>query len=255
MDPAELWSGPARRQRWLALMEMLDPQEGQYILDVGCGHGKAVRYLAARVGTQGTVVGIDTHVSVVAELNTVLQEAQLSQASAQVADATALPFADSTFDAIVCVNVLEAFADRARALAEIRRVLRPGGRALVAHDDHESQAYVCDNRVLGRRVVQAYADGLVGHYQTSEPQMGRRLWSLFVKAGFERPSLSVLPLVETEYQSPHMGWILSQFPADVVAGSEVTREDLAHWREDLTHVAARGEYLYCINLYVCIGYK
>jgi ubiquinone/menaquinone biosynthesis C-methylase UbiE len=255
VDEAELWPAPARRKRWLQLMNLLQPRPGERILDVGCGRGQAVIYLAQRVGPQGRVIGVDIQEGHVATAEEVLQEKGLTQAQVMVADAAHLPFADGSFDAVLCVNVLEAVPDRLRALSEMRRVLRPGGRALVAHDDHESQVYVCEDRSLCRRVVQAYSEARFESYACSEGQMGRRLWALFRRARFQHPELHVLPLVETDYSPPHMGWSLSQFSADLVAESVLTEQDLERWRSDLAERAAQGEYLYAINLYVCFGYK
>jgi len=167
-----------------------------------------------------------------------------------------LHFSNASFDAVICVNVLEAVPNRERTLREIHRVLKPGGRALIAHDDYESQAYACTDRELGRCATLAYSCSTFDSYATSDGQMGRRLWPLFVAAGFAEPRLEVLPLVETEYREPLLGWQHTQFPASFTSRvSDLSDAELDAWRTDLKARSASGEYLYCLNLYVCFGWK
>jgi SAM-dependent methyltransferase len=103
------------------------------VLDVGCGTGEITERLAAKY-PQATFIGID------------LEEKHLDHARArcarfgsrvrfQTGDALALPFPDEQFDLVVCRHLLQAVPDASRVLAEIRRVLRAGGRThLIAED-------------------------------------------------------------------------------------------------------------------------
>ena len=103
------------------------------VLDVGCGTGEIIARLAPKF-PRASFVGVD------------LEEAHLVRAAARYAafgervrfergDALALSFADSSFDLVMCRHVLQAVPDPARVLAEIRRVVRPGGRVhLIAED-------------------------------------------------------------------------------------------------------------------------
>ena len=103
------------------------------VLDVGCGTGEMTERLATKC-PQATFTGID------------LEEKHLDRARVrcakfgsrvrfQVGDALALPFPEAQFDLVVCRHLLQAIPDARRALSEIRRVLRPGGRAhLIAED-------------------------------------------------------------------------------------------------------------------------
>lgn len=96
------------------------------LLDVGCGYGSFV--VAARAaGIDAVGIDLATH-----ELH-YARTRRDSDAPAPVAraDATRLPFADRTFDAVTLWNVLEHLPDGPATLAEVRRVLRPGGHAFV----------------------------------------------------------------------------------------------------------------------------
>jgi len=103
------------------------------VLDLGCGTGELTARLAAKY-PRASFVGVD------------LEESHLERARArcdsfgarvrfEVADALALPYADASFDFVVCRHVIQAVPDPPRAVAEMRRVLRPGGRLhLIAED-------------------------------------------------------------------------------------------------------------------------
>lgn len=253
----QLWPTPDRRQRWRQLLDWLDPRPGERVLDVGFGGGEALRAMARRLGPTGLAVGVEPVVRRVAALQDT-RDPDVAPVVGMVGTAQALAIGADTFDAVLCVNVLEAVPDRQLALAEIRRVLRPGGRALVAHDDYESQVYAGADRGLTRRCVYAYANAQIDwpSYAASDGQMGRHLPALFRAAGFRDPEIRVLPLVNTEYREPLSGWVHAQFSARFVAAvSDLTQEEIDRWHAELAAAGERGEYLYCRNLYVCWGRK
>ena len=253
VDATELWPSPDRRERWLRLMALLDPRPGERVLDVGAGEGQALRYAAARLGPGGLAVGVEHGPGGLGRIGVGLAAGGPPFVAVE-ADAQALPFRDGSFDAVLCVEVLEAIPNRPRALAELRRVLRPGGRAVVAHNDYESQVYACDDRELGRRAVRAYAEATFAGYAASDGQMGRHLWGLFGAAGFRDAELHVLTLVNTEYREPLFGWRHAQFGARLVAGvSDLTDADLDRWRADLAARSAEGRYVYAVDMFVCTG--
>jgi ubiquinone/menaquinone biosynthesis C-methylase UbiE len=118
---------PAREQKRQAT-DALELQPGERVLDVGCGTGVDLAAMTQRVAPGGEVVGIDSSAFAVERA-----EARLEgiSASAIVADAHALPFRDDTFDACRADRTLQHLAQPDVALAEIARVLRPGGRLVV----------------------------------------------------------------------------------------------------------------------------
>jgi len=254
MNAAELWPSPDRRERWLKLMDMLDPRPGDRVLDVGCGEGQALRYLASEIAPNGHGVGVEYGPKAGERLLRLSDGDSAPFVHAVIADGQNLPFADEAFTAVLCVNVLEAMTDRLAALREMRRILKSDGRLLVAHDDYESQVYACADRELGRRVVRAYADATFASYASSDGQMGRHLRGLVRAAGFGDVAIQVLPLVNTEYREPLLGWVQAQFSHDLVAGvSDLNQDDIDRWHADLEEQSTRGEYVYCVNLYVCLG--
>jgi ubiquinone/menaquinone biosynthesis C-methylase UbiE len=104
------------------------------ILDVGCGTGEITARLAA-LYPRATLVGVDLiagHLDVARE-----RCAELGgRATFREADAFALPFEDGTFDLVVCRHVLQAVPRPEAAMAEIVRVLRPGGRLHLLVEDY-----------------------------------------------------------------------------------------------------------------------
>ena len=100
------------------------------LLDVACGSGGPVLRIAERTGC--SIAGVDVHSQAIATANSLASQRELAgRAQFQVADATVpLPFADGSFDAIVCIDAINHLPNRPRVLADWTRLLKPGGRVL-----------------------------------------------------------------------------------------------------------------------------
>ncbi len=126
---------------WAEVLEKLNLRGDERILDMGCGRG-AVLLLAAQHLTTGRAVGVDLWRSVDQSGNSAeatRRNAELEGVSERVelhtGDMTALPFADSSFDVVLssyAIHNISSNAGRAKAVSEALRVLRPGGRLLIA---------------------------------------------------------------------------------------------------------------------------
>jgi ubiquinone/menaquinone biosynthesis C-methylase UbiE len=103
---------------------------GDRVLDVACGPGTVAREVALRVGPGGSTVGLDNNPSMLAVARVIPPPAG-TVIDWREGDATALPFADGTYDVVLCQAGLQFFSDRLSALREMRRVLIPGGRSVV----------------------------------------------------------------------------------------------------------------------------
>lgn len=121
LDPAQ------RRLLTLAALET-----GECVLDIACGTGLVTFPAAAAVGPSGAVVATDLSDVMVARVAEEAARRGALQVSSARMDAEALDCPDRSFDAALCALGLMYVPDPLRALSEMHRVLRPGGRAVVA---------------------------------------------------------------------------------------------------------------------------
>ena len=126
MSPAEAYEKflvPFAFEPWARrVIDAANLQPGQRVLDIGCGTGVAARLAAATVKSHGSVVGADIDEGMLS----VARRTLTGNGAAKVdADAMSLPFADGDFDAVLCFEGLQFIPDRAKALAEFRRLLKP----------------------------------------------------------------------------------------------------------------------------------
>ena len=97
------------------------------ILDLGCGTGIVARLLRERLGGAARISGIDSNPQMVAAARALAPELVWHEGNAM-----ALPFADASFDLVLCQEMLQFVPERARAARELRRVLAPGGRVVAS---------------------------------------------------------------------------------------------------------------------------
>jgi len=134
------WNGRSG-ERWVAYQARLDamlsafgdatieaaaPARGEHVLDVGCGSGTSSLALAARVGAEGRVLGVDISEPLISRARA--RTPQATPALFQVADAGSVALTEGAFDILFSRFGVMFFDDPTGAFAHMRRVLRPGGR-------------------------------------------------------------------------------------------------------------------------------
>lgn len=168
------------------LLPRLEP--GQTVLDFGCGPGTISLGLAEAVDP-GHLHGIDMEETQIGLARSAAESGGHDNVTFHVGNVNDLPFEDDTFDVAHCHAVLMHIPDTSAALAEVRRVLKPGGiiacrEAIVASSFLEPGSAEID-RAWAVFTKLLSANG--GH-----PQLGKELKSALLKAGFEQiqPSFS-----------------------------------------------------------------
>jgi len=126
------WGDALRAQSASAtawIIELAGVQSGMSVLDLASGVGIPALELARRVGPAGRVVATDLVGGALAMLEQAARAEGLTWLTTEVADMESLPFGDASFDAVTCRLGIMFCPEPARALAEVRRILKPGGRA------------------------------------------------------------------------------------------------------------------------------
>jgi ubiquinone/menaquinone biosynthesis C-methylase UbiE len=171
------------------LIETGEIHEGDRVLDVACGTGIVARRAASRVGTSGSVVGLDINEEMLAVAEETAAGAQPSVEWRQ-GNATDLPFSNEGFDVVCCQQALQFFDDPGAAVGEMRRVLTRNGR--VALSVWRSLDY--------QPVYVVLADALERHIGSEAGEMmrspfpawdGEDLRTLVHDAGFDDASVTI----------------------------------------------------------------
>ena len=194
------------------VVEAAAPRPGERVLDVGCGTGIVARLAAERIGDDGLVVGIDGHPGMVEAARSIRPDLDWREASAE-----GLPFDDDGFDVVLCSLGLQFFADRGRALGEMRRVMRPGGRTVLATAGPTPGPMRALHDVLADQLgdhVAAFVDAV---FSLDDPD---RLCDLMTAAGLEQVDATrrTIPLALDPPADFFWQYVLSTPLAEHVAG-------------------------------------
>ncbi|MET8853253.1 methyltransferase domain-containing protein [Amycolatopsis sp. NPDC004625] len=157
---------------------------GDVVVDVGCGSGRAVGELAAR-GVRA--IGVDADPAMVS-----VAAGRWPAGEFHVADATALPLGDGSVTGYRADKVLHVVPEPALAVAEARRVLAPGGRAVLTGQDWDTIVIDSGDPARTRSIVHARADGM------PHPRIARRYRNLLLDNGFTDVTVEVRTLVWTD---------------------------------------------------------
>jgi len=250
MEETAQWEATKQLRAWER--EQLSLRSGQRLLDVGCGLGDAALALSNDLGDQGDVVGIDGS-------EVMLAEARARGACATcpvrftVGDAGSLDEPDASFDAVRSERMLQWVPDPARAVAEMARVLRPGGLVCLTDSDWSTLDLDVGDPDIARRVHGTFAVD-----RARQTTVGRRLASLAEAAG-------LVPLAETtatqvwsswdpdESPRPH-GWAPMVVMAEsLVDAGQLTADEVDQFVETVEEAARQGRFTMHLTMHSLIA--
>jgi arsenite methyltransferase len=225
--------------------EALGAAPGDHILDVGCGPGFYSRELLDQVGPDGSVTGVDQSPQMLAVARR--RSEGFGNARFEEGDATGLPVESDFFDRALSVQVLEYVTDIPRALAEIHRALRPGGRVVIWDVDWATVSWHSEDAGRMDRVLRAWDEHL------AHASLPRTLAPSLRAAGFEDVRMVGHAFATTELSDETYGgatlpvierYVRQQGSADVDA-----------WADEQRALGERGEFYFACMQFCFSGVR
>lgn len=243
-----MWPGDDRkRSRYRRLFGMLGVRRGSRVLEVGCGAGGAVRFLVKTIEGLGVAVGVDPSQLALGEASRLTPAddgTAATRPSYLAMDGRQLGFADGCFDAVFCSRVLVHAPDPATIVAEMVRVLRPGGRMLLVEPDRDGILTSVDYDFVNRIF---WSDK-----RSVNPQIGRQLYPLLrgldLIVDLVEPSFNVstqavsdehVRVLEQDLAARHGEWW------SLVESGRITADELQAYAEAMRRACDAGAYLRC----------
>lgn len=253
----------ATEQERFQMVADLGLKSGDVVLDLGCGPGLWTPLLAEKVKPEGRVVGIDLSQNLIDYAVKNLEKEPLKDIiEFQIADFSAIPFEDNTFDAIFFSNCFAYVADHFKVLEEQKRVVKKGGKIAAKDFDGAIIIFHPIDPYLQLKVLAAVALAL--KEKTSELQFdnftGRKLHGLFLQAGIKNVStttyaiqkLSPLSSETKRYISGNAEWYAK------IGAPYLSEEDLHQWKAHFDptsdkYILDLKEFYFCMLEVITIG--
>lgn len=241
--------GGAAATKYKALSyDLLDIQPGMQVLDVGCGVGLDLPLLADRVGSDGLVIGVDHDSALVQQA--IEASAGHPNVRVTVGKAESLPFAHRSFDGVRADRVLQHIAQPDIVLAEMWRVLRPGGVVTLVEPDWKmvglfpgSPAGGDDDHIWN--LILEYNQREITH-----PLIGRQLSNLLSQPErWENVEVRVAAFVLTSWSSANAVLRLSEMAERLSQAEPARAAEVTAWLKELEAAEQRGAFLASMQLF------
>jgi len=229
-------------------LEAMALRAGERVLDAGCGTGLLIQGMVSAVGDKGQIVGIDFS-------NDMLDVARnrfesIDRVNLQQASVTDLPLEAESFDATSCTQTLLYVDDVEKAISELYRVLKPGGRIAVLETDWRGLVLNSEDDSISNRVIDAWDKGV------ASPNLPVKLTSMLQKQGFTAIGTKAIPLVNTSYSPSSFSAMMLEFFAEMAVKQGVfDKEASVTWLNQFPGLDTRQAYFFCINRFLFTAVK
>ncbi len=231
------------------VLELLAPAPRERIVDIGVGPAFLAHDIARLVGSAGAVVGFDASPDMLAVAAHRL--AAFAHASVVQGDAVELALPEASFDAAVSTQVYEYVADMPRALSALRRVLKPGGRALILDTDWRSIVWHSSDPTRMDRVLTCWDDHL------ADPHLPSKLRPLLETAGFTVRRVEIVPMLSPRWQPESYAAgimrTISNYARNNGARFGLGSEEIAAWWADQQALIASDQFFFGLNRYAFLA--
>lgn len=237
-----LYTSTPMVERRELIRDRLDLRPAEAVLSIGCGPGFETAELAEAVGDSGHVYGIDTSEAVLALADR--RCADMAQVTLERADATDIPVDDERFDAAVAVQIYEYIHDVDSAVAELARVLRPGGRVAVYATDWDSIVWHSSDRARMERALKAWTDVY------ANPHLGSQLTAYFRDAGLTVERVEPNSILDTQLDATYAGFSLGLIRGQLETVEALDETVIEAWVQDLRDIDEAGETFFNLTQYL-----
>ena len=228
---AQSQEGVGRRK---LIYESLGVESGQSILDLGCGGGYQARILALAIGSEGRVVGVDPslkQLEVAREYCSDLDNVEFTQDSG-----TDLSFDDETFDSATSTNVLDYIDGVDGVVAELRRVLRKGGRLCTISILWDHHRFHGADPTLNDRILHVFRD------HCPHQMLPLELPKILLNNGFAGISSMPIPILNmTMHNDAFARWTSKNIAAFVIKNG-ISEDDASLWLRQLEEADRDGHF-------------
>jgi SAM-dependent methyltransferase len=231
---------------------------GSRVLEAGCGVGAQTVTLAQR-SPAARFVSIDVEQASVAEAQTRVREAGLTNVELRQADIFSLPFEPASFDHVFVCFVLEHLPRPVEALAILREVVKPGGTITVIEGDHGS-AYFHPDSAAAHEAIRCQVE--LQRAAGGDSLIGRQVYPLLVDAGFDAVHIAPL-MVYVDASRPELvdGFTRKTFTAmiegvreDAIAAGLIDRARFDEGIRDL-YRTAEADGVFCYTFFKGVGVR
>jgi ubiquinone/menaquinone biosynthesis C-methylase UbiE len=249
--------GTAARAYKMLSFDLLDLGPHMSMLDVGCGLGIDLPFLADLVGPQGEVVGLEHDPELVqAALETLAADGRPNIHIVQ-GDAEQMPFTDAQYDRVRADRAVQHMHQPERAIAEMWRVLRSGGMLTIVEPDWATMI-VYPGSLSGGDDDSTLSSVLRCHQQhLSHPLMGRQLHALLHRqlGAWEQIQVQVACFTHTSWPVVDAILQISTAARALIQENPVLKDEIEAWLQRVEEAARRGEFFASAPLFFASAHK